>query len=211
MPSSRGGSRAKIRLVAALALAALALASLALAGPWWTVTVSGQLMNLPFTGTRAYAPFGSTVVSVGPYPFLTTTNTSDYRFDPNVGGLFVVAIGLDAFGLLWGAGMTAVSLLPNPTVRQRKWGALLGALAFGYLVAATLYVTGLLPAAVNLPGGSPSYPFSGFWGSTSATGLHSTVTFTYGAGWGWYAVLAAAILFLIAAILLYRGRTPSTP
>jgi hypothetical protein len=194
------------RLFVVLGVVAIVLGVMAFVGPWWVVTESGQLLGLPFSGTHEYRPFGSTVTTQGPYPNATVTNTSGYQDAPNVGGVFLVGTVCTALGLLWGAGMTTVSLRSKSTPRQRKWGALLGILAFGYVLAGLLYVMALLPGAVNEVGGLSSSPFSGFWGSTSASGFSWAIIYTYGAGWAWYAGLGAALLFLIRGVLLFGAR-----
>lgn len=185
----------------------------ALLGPWWVVDASGGYFAAPMTGTTEYRPFGVTnTLQIGSPFNLNSFNATDYRFAPNVGRVFAMGATLTVLGALSGAGMVLMASIPRLAGIRRKLGAWVGILAFGLTLAGLLVVTFLLPGAATQDRGVTDYPFVGFWGATHYPGAMAVfANVTYGAGWGWYAVLVAVILFLIAAILLFRARPTSTP
>jgi len=106
----------------------------------------------------------------------------------------------------------------KPTFRRVAF--VFGVLAFAVALVASVYVMATLPGAVNQDRSSSGIQFSGFWGSSTSTGFGMTLTINWGAGWGWYVVLASAVLFLVGAILTVRApnrasmappRSPETP
>jgi len=107
--------------------------------------------------------------------------------------------------------MVVSVVLPGAKPRLRKLGIALGSIAAFLILIAALGIMVYLPAAVNQQLGYDYY--TGFWGSStlySHTHGHSgPYPDVYGAGWGWYALVVAAILFLISVLMLFRARTQS--
>jgi hypothetical protein len=124
----------------------------------------------------------------------------NYAPIPGVASVFLVAAVLTGLGLALGATMVFVALASRTSRWPRWFPTVSGFAAFGLMLAAALYVVVALPASLGIPytGGV----VWGFWGSTAS--------FSWGAGWGWYAAVAAAVLFLIAGIVLFCAKTPST-
>ena len=191
----------------------IALSVVALLGPWWVVDASGGYFTAPMTGTAEYGPFGvSETLQIGS-PFNSTSiNATDYSFAPNIGRVFALGASLTVLGALSGGGMVLMASVPRLTESRGRLRASVGILAFVLTLAGLLVVTFLLPGAATQDRGVTDYPFAGFWGATHYPGAMAVfANVTYGAGWGWYAVLSASLLFLIAAILLFRARPTATP
>ncbi len=106
--------------------------------------------------------------------------------------------------------MLVFAAMSGSRPRLRRWGALLGLLAFVLALVALLYVLVLLPGAATQDIGAPAILYSGFWGSGDYSFMHGGATVTWGAGWAWYALMAAAVLSLIGVIVLFRARAPSS-
>ncbi len=116
--------------------------------------------------------------------------------------------------------MVAVGAIRGSDARFRSLGTLFGILALVLMLVALLYVMGQLPVAVNLglnrvigSHGMTRISYAGFWGSLSYPVATGTEYITYGAGWAWYAGLAASALFLAGSVLLARGgaQAPTSP
>lgn len=205
------GSRTQNRLVIVVGVIAIALALLAFVGPWWVVNTDIAFFGRSLTGTASYGPFGSRATSQDSFRNTTTTNSSDYRYLPATGGVFGVSAALAGLGILCGA-LVMASALMRQTLTRPKWSRLaLGIMAFGFTLAAALYVMVFLPAAVTQDLHTTDYPFSGFWGSTVGP-VYTAVggIATYAAGWAWYIVLVAAGLFLTVTLLLLRTGSQPT-
>ncbi len=187
----------------------IAVASLALLGPWWVVNADGSVLALPFTRTYEYRPFGTTATVHWPTDNVTFTNTSDYRYAPNTAGTFGVAFTLTTIALASEVSMLGVGAISSLPAGLRKWEALCGTLAFVFGLSALLFVMVLLPGAVSRDFGATTAQSPMFWGSTSVPLPHGGETITYGAGWSWYTLLGADVLFLFAGVLLFRARTTS--
>ena len=201
------------RAVAVLGVVGIALSVVALLGPWWVVDANGGYFAAPMTGTTEYRPFGvNDALRIGGRFNSTFFNATDYRFAPNIGRVFAVGATLAVLGTLSGVGMVLMASIPRLAERRKRLGASFGILAFGLTLAGLLVVTFLLPEAATQDRGVTAYPFVGFWGATHYPGaMAGFADVTYGAAWGWFAALVAALLFLVAAILLFRARPTPTP
>jgi hypothetical protein len=141
------------------------------------------------------------------YQVISESNPITYP--PNTGGVFLVAATLTTLAALSGVGMVAVSVMSGSRPRFRRWGILLSISAFVLALAAPIYVMAQLPGAISQDA-AVANPFPGFWGSGTLGGA-DPLTVTWGAGWAWYAILVAALLFLIGSIALLRARSrPAT-
>lgn len=205
------------RLVVVVGIVAAALALSALFGAWWGFAYGSPSGGI--TITIGFAPFGATTTTQGcdnpntVCQVIPEVNATSYPYPPNIAGVFLVAATLTTLAALSGVSMVAVMVVSASRPRFRRWGILLGIAAFVLALAALAYVTSRLQGALSQDGlFADSFP--GFWGSMALGGAGST-TVTWGAGWAWYAVLAAALLFLIGSIVLFRARarpaTPTTP
>ena len=116
---------------------------------------------------------------------------------------------LTGAGILSGTFMAVYAGAPPSERSERRWAARLGACAFALLLAAALEVMLLLPIAQEVASRG-SLPIGGFWGPT-VLGPSPPGLLSWGAGWAWYTELVAAALFLIAAVLLFHGRSASAP
>ncbi len=201
------------KLAVVIGVVAVVLAIVGMAGPWWTESFSGtgNILGIPVdvNGNANYGLFG--VVSTVSTPRANETNTSTYSQAPHVGSVFSLGTVLLAIGLVLGIGMVALSVMPNP--RFRRIAAVLGVVAFLFALLAPLYVMSALPDAVNADSGSTTTftTVSGFWGTKSTSLFSITTSITWGAGWGWYFPLVAAVLFLIGAVVLLAARRPAMP
>ena len=201
------------RVVFVLGVVAITLALAALVGPWWVVDFHSVTHIGTSTGTTLYGSFGSTTTSQNTGLLNgSTTDSSDYRQLPNVGMVFLFGSLLAVLGALFGAALVGVAVMPGLTRRLRRLRVLLSVFAVLLTLAAPIYVMARLPGAFTqdaVPVGQ-FVQFSSFWGSGSGGRLDFHVSLSWGAGWAWYAVLAAAVLFLIDSILIFRVRGPSS-
>jgi hypothetical protein len=191
-------------VVVVLGVVAVALALAAFVGPWWVVTESSGsnqivpndtwqygLFEWTFTGSAFYLPIGQ-----------TETVTSNYSSLPSMGSVLLAGLALEASGMTSGLGMVALVAMSRTRPALRRPAAAAGLVAFFLVLAAALVVMLYLPAAANVYWAENALVISGFWGS-------SPNTMTWGAGWAWYTLLAAAALFLIDGVGLFRTKIPS--
>src|SRR5881628_1529624 len=168
----------------------------AMAGPWWSINFSISLFGGTTSGSGDFGLFGGStrVVSlVG-----SQTRSISYGNATNVGSVFSTAVLFAVVGLLFGVGMMAANAKSGSQPRKRLIGGLLGLFAFLLTLLSAVYVMTSLPTAVNLNGGSTGttgFGITGFWGSSTTTVLGASATITWAAGWGWYAVVVASVLF----------------
>lgn len=195
------------RLAAAVSLAAIVLATMAFVGPWWSVESAGFGHLGSFTGTTEWGPFGFATSNTMTEP---QSSTYDYGEWPQTAFVFLLGSVLLAASLLCGAILLLSVVLPGRSPWWRRLAPLWSAVACGAALAAWTYVAASLPGAVtnDTPHALRVISFSSFWGTESGAMMDSSFTTTWGAGWAWYAVVAASILFLITAILLL-SRTPA--
>lgn len=201
------------RVVFVLGVVAIALALVALFGPWWVVDFHSVTHIGTSTGETWYGFFGSTTTSQNTGLLNgSTTDSSDYRQLPNVGAVFLFGSLLTALGALSGAALVGVTGMPGLTRRLRRLRVLLSVFAVVLTVATPIYVMARLPGAFTQDAASIGrfVQLSSFWGSGSGGMLDFYVSLSWGADWAWYAVLAAAVLFLIDGILIFRARGPSS-
>jgi hypothetical protein len=164
-------------------------------------------------GTFEYRSFGqtATVQTNGE----TNTAVTDYSTMPNTGATFLVGVVFVVLSLTVGLGMVVLAARTDPRPNFQRLAVLLGVLAFALVLAAPLYVMVRLPNAVyqdtlaGLPKDVFLGPSVGFWGSNSSSTALVRSSATWGAGWGWYAAVAAAVLFLIAGIVLFCAQPES--
>ena len=198
-------------------VAAIVLAVVGFVGPWWTIgaTASG---SATFTSVTDFRLFGRT--GTGTEPGRSYTNSTDYSGDPNTRFVFQVASALTGAAVGLGVIYVVPGAMADKKPTFRRVAFVFGVLAFAVAFVASVYVMATLPGAVNQDRSSSGIQFSGFWGSSTSTGFGMTLTINWGAGWGWYVVLASAVLFLVGAILTVRApnrasmappRSPETP
>ncbi len=210
--------RLRAWLVPVLGLVAVGVAAASLVTPWWVIQEQGTFFHYPFNATYEFRPFGWSFTEFmpsgpSPYPNRTLTQSGDYTNMTRMGPVFSVGAVLDVAGAVCAAGTVALAAFPRLKPSWRKRAPILGILGFVLLLAAAIYVMIQLPAAANedlfppswyLYGSSPVV--SGFWGSGLAGWSHGGAAVTYGAGWAWYALIAAAGLLLVDAVLLLHGQ-----
>ena len=204
-------------LLPLLGVVAVGLAASSFVAPWWSVQGQGSFFQWPFSYTLQFEPLQwiDQSSSSGPGPNETTTQLSNYADQPEMASLFRVASVLDVAGTACGAAGVALVAVPRLRPSQRPGAPVLGALGFLFLVAAAFDFAILLPSAANRDvfplavfGGSPGPVVSGFWGTGVVSGPHSVASIAYGAGWGWYVLVAAGVVFLVDGILIvHRHRT----
>jgi hypothetical protein len=224
----REGSRVQSKRVVVLGVVAVILVILALLGPWWVMNQKGSYMLTTFDDTAEFGPFHWTTTfldsgyatflngTFGPIPNGAVTETTDYSHSLQMGSVFLAGAVLTVSGLASGVAMITLAVMSDSQPSLRKLRAVHGVLAFVLVLAAPLYVMVQLPGAANydMPWNgfyhgsiSPSL-VSGFWGSQSAPPNCGCATFVWQAGWAWYALVAAAVLFLICGIMLIRAKMP---
>ncbi len=193
-----------------LGLVGTALVLVSFAGPWWVVESQSYSHIGPATSSTVYGPFS--VGSVTQAQWISDgneTNLSDYRYAPRIGTVFLAASAAVAAGVAFGAATVF-------TASSERWGRRrLDVVLSGSAGLATL--TGVLGLFIFLPGAvdldNPALiryvPIDAFWGTGTGGMLDFSMSLTWGAGWGWYALLAAAAVFLVAAFLRFWENLPA--
>lgn len=171
----------------------------AMAGPWWSISYTGSVLGFAFSGNRDFGLFGGTTRDVSDVGSQTSSVT--YANATHVGSVFSTATALASVGLVAGTAMVAVNATGRP--RKGRIGGVLGLVGFLLTLLAAVYVMTSLPAAVDMDSG---FAASGFWGSQTSTFFGNSATVTWAGGWGWYAILVAAIVFLMGAFASLRGQ-----
>ena len=173
-----------------------------LVGPWWTLNLQVSVLGTTVTSSQEFRPFGYTTTVQGP---VSTSNQSDYRGDPNMGGVFATGFLLSVVAILCGVGMIGLVAMSGARPQFRRLGAILGVLAFILALVAAVYVMATIPAAATTDAGAGAPTFSGFWGSQTISVLGISTVITWGAGWAWYLLLVAAVVFLVGGVLSLRA------
>jgi len=203
------------KLSVVLSAVAVVMAIAALVGPWWVVGTDSTSHAGTFIGTTEYTPLGPRVAfqTTGLVTVITANSSGYYQELPRTGAIFLATIGLVGLGAVSGA--LAVFTLVRSEARPgfRKLSSLLGILAFGAAVTAPVLVMLSLPGAANQDIGTLplAIQFSGFWGSASASRFDLSLSMVWSAGWAWYAAIAAAALFFLASLLVFRERGATVP
>ncbi len=157
------------------------------------------------SGTVTFGPLGRTI-----WPWYGGTNVSGYSGFPNTGTVFAVGALLTALGALAGVATALVASVPVGASLFPRWGARLGISSSLLIAAAPLYVMAALPWALIQDGATPLPQPFGFWGSATMGGTPLYhVAYSWGAGWGWYIAVVAALLLLIGTVLVVRGQRPT--
>ncbi len=189
---------------------AIVLAIVAVVGPWWTVDTQATLFGFSGTTHSEYSLFGT--ANSAQSNLTSSSNTTGYADLPQMGAVFGLATILTVLGIILGIGTVLIGILPGSNPSFRRFALVAAGLAFLVLLAAGLYVMSSLPAAANTdlrPSRSVSY--SGFWGTQSGSiGALGSYSVTWAAGWAWYAVLGAALLFVVAGTAMAVSRKPAT-
>lgn len=206
----RGGSRVHHRLVVVMGVVAVALGMASFLGPWWVVNTQGNLLGqVDINFTSDFQPLGGTTTTqlswVCCNPNTTTVVPIDYHNASSTGPVFTAASWEATLSILSGAAMTLMAAMSGSSFYSRRLAPILGVLAFLLLLTAPLGVMLQLPGAARQDDIVPG-SVAGFWGSAFVTAPHFGGTVTFGAGWAWYAALAAALLFLMAGIVLLRAK-----
>jgi hypothetical protein len=174
-----------------------------LVGPWWTLSLQASALGSTITSSQEFRPSGYTTTVQG--PGVSTSNQTDYAGDPNMGGVFTTGFLLSAVAILCGVAMIGLTAMSGPRPSFHRLGAILGILAFVLALVAALYVMSALPAAATTDAGAGGPTISGFWGSQTTSVFGVSTVITWGAGWAWYLVLVAALVFLVGGVLSLRA------
>jgi len=208
-----GGRETADRDLPLLGLIGVLLAVSALAGPWWTASASETVVGLGevrrsdvdlglFGGSQRI----SSSPAVSP---LFADRATDYALLPEVRALFLGAAVFAALSATCGSLASAITVARSPRFRSRRVALLLWAVASASAAAAAILVATGLPDAL-VSSGVTAERIPGFWGSVSSPAGVDTVTTSWGAGWGWYAVVGAAGSFLAQAIARWRKSAHSS-
>lgn len=193
-----------VRLGAVVGIVGLGLLLVSLAGPWWGISWFVDFLGQQATATGSYGLFGGTRVIVGPAG--GSTEPISYSALPNIGGVFIVTLGLTVASIALAAVFILLALTSAGKPANLKKATYLAVAAFLVGVAAAAYVTFALPGAYNadvVPSGSPS-TLSGFWGGGATWVTGFIVSATWAAGWAWWLALVAPVLFVLTSIIFYR-------
>ena len=188
-------------------VAGIALALVAVFGPWWVLS-TGPVSG-PSEFAVGYGPFGWSVLQVASNGTVYQTIAEPGSGIPPFWLVLYAATALVAAGIAAAAVAVVLgSRSPSKPSRPKRRVYLEG-LAFALLLAAPLEVMLFLPIALSAQ--TPGYPGSGFWGSR-VTG-HASGLLAWGAGWGWYVAVAAALCLLVGTIVMLRsgGRSTAPP
>lgn len=194
------------RVGVVLGVVAVVVAIIAVIGPWWTFEAHGSFGGFSYSGNDQFGLFGGS--SAAQAGSSSSSNTTSYTDMPHIGSVFTLATLLLAAGLVIGIGMIVVGTLSASKPSFSRLGGILGILACVIVLVSPLYVMSALPGAVNQDSGAAtsSTTVNGFWGSeTRNFGSFAQANLTWAAGWGWYLALAAAIIFLVAAVALFSS------
>ena len=202
-----GGEVNKLGVV--LAVVGVVLTLVPFAGPWWTLGFDATIGANTIKETIDFRLFGATATAT--MGGITASNSTDYKSSPNIGPTFTAGAAIAGIGLVFGILMILLLAMSGAKPKLRKIGAIFGILAFILVLVAPIYVTVQLPGAVtkDMGAGFGGTNITGFWGSKTASFGGSSATLTWGAGWGWYVAVVAAVIFLIAALISFRGPTPA--
>ncbi len=199
----------RTRLVEVLCLLGILLAAASLAGPWWTVHFSWASPSFSYSGTTDLGLFRPVTSIESLTENVSQTQvylslSSNYLGSPNKVGVLVGAAALTIASVVSGAITVGFTAMSDRRPRLARWARYPAILSAVMALTAAVYVMILLPGAASqdVPGGQAVFP--GFWGSVSPTVVDSQGTLTTAAGWAWYAVIAAAVLFLAVALLAFR-------
>ncbi len=192
-----------------LGVIAVVLAIVAVVGPWWTVDTQATFFGFSGTTHSEYNLFGT--ANSAHSNLTSSSNTTGYADLPQMGAVFGIATLLMVLGIILGIGTVLIGILPGSNPTFRRFALLAAVLAFLVLLVAGLYVMSSLPAAANTDlQPSRSVSFSGFWGTQSGSiGALGSYSVAWAAGWAWYAVIGAAILFVVAGIAMAVSRKPA--
>ncbi len=195
--------------VVAVGIFAIALAVASFFGPWWAVQMESSGAGGTTQSVLGYGILGTTYTTQTPSGI--QTSTGNYTYAPDTRGMFLVAAVLTGSAAIAGTGLVAACAVRGSRPRSRSVAATLGMIAFVLLLAAVLYSMAQLPLAVNLDNsriigvhGMVRGFYSGFWGSQSYNTATGTFILSFGAGWAWYAVLLATVLFFVGSLMLSR-------
>ena len=193
-----------------LGIVGIVLVGAALAGPWWTFSMSGNVLLLSFNMTLGFGVFGGSASGTlpGGGGLLTSGNYADM---PATGGVFQLGMLLAVLGMVLGVVTLAASAMGGARPGLRRVGALMGVVGFVFVLLAAMYVMANLPAAIATDtqsfGGVAS--FTGFWGSQSIDIGGIQFATSWGAGWGWYLLIIGGVFLLIAGLASLRAPRPA--
>ncbi len=197
------------RIGVVLGVIAVVLAIVAVVGPWWTVDTQATFFGFSGTTHSEYNLFGT--ANRAQSNLTSSSNTTGYADLPQMGAVFGLATILTVLGIILGIGTVLIGILPGSSPSFRRFALLAAVLAFLVLLVAGLYVMSGLPAAANTDvSARGGVTYSGFWGTQSGSiGALGSYSVTWAAGWGWYALLGSAILFVVAGIAMAVSRKPA--
>jgi hypothetical protein len=194
---------------------ALVAAALALVGPVWTLSLQGASFENQLSSTTSFGLLGWMSTGIvsgpgGPLPNTTTVASGSYASLPLMGTVVTIAALLTGGAAVADGGVVILVIDSGKRPALRRAAMALGLVAFALLLASAITVATQLPGAASQdPVGcsvyvcpKPPLSFVGFWGSSEFPFAHGGETATWGAGWGWYAGLAAALLMLAELVLL---------
>ena len=179
----------------------------AMAGPWWSLSYAGSALGFNLSGNADFGLFGGTTRSTSSLG--SQTSSVAYSNATRVGSVFSTASAFAVIGMIAGGGMIAANAVGRSQPQKGRIGVALGLVAFLLTLLSAAYVMTSLPTAVNLDSGATgtsAFAVNGFWGSQTTTFLGASATVAWGAGWGWYAALIAAIVFLMGGVASLRGQ-----
>ena len=182
---------------------AIVLTIVGLMGPWWTLNLQATALGNTITSSYQFGPFGYTTAVQA--PGISQSNQSDYRGDPNLGGVFTTGFLLSVIAMICGIGMIGLVAMSGARPTFRRLGAIVGILGFVFALVAALYVMTGIPGAATADASGGGITISGFWGSQTISVLGISTAITWGAGWAWYLLLVAAVAFLVGGVLSLRA------
>ncbi len=209
-------------IVPLLGVVAAGLAATSVVTPFWTIQEQGRFFQTGFNATYEFGSYGWTYTYVRDgfpaIPDANTATTFDYGNETWMGPVVRAATALIVSGTGCAALGVALVLVRRLRTSLRPLRILFLGAGVVLLLAAAIVLLARLPPAANedlfppaffLYGSTPV--ITGFWGSGLAGWLHGGAKVTYGAGWAWYALLAASGLLLVDAALLIRGHWDLEP
>ncbi len=191
-------------------LVAAGLALVAVLIPWWVVS-SGPWCG-GVTLSVQFRLFGLDYVNWGscaPQTYMTVIyerNATSYAGMIPVGNVLLAAALLTMVSSVAGLGLVACAGLEGSRPRLGAWPLPLGILGFLLALAAAALVLLLLPGAVTRATGGPS-AITGFWGSAPQPGIEGAIL-TWSPSAGWYLLVLASALFLVATVVRFRELGP---
>lgn len=206
-----------------LVIVAFIMILISLISPWWNAHTSGAVLNQNYDGDwNAYLQdfrshgsiFGYTSDKTQTWAQYNTDFQSSYHTSSVVASLMTQEFYLTVVAIV--LVLLAIIVIVLTLVRKAKpfIAGFIIIVAFILAIIAPVLFYAQEPAALDTDSkaqGNTKNAFSGFAGSSSESNTLGHSSTTWGPAMGWYMILVAAILLLIAASFIFGSKKPASP